>query len=34
MAAKAEKKSPKLKQHDINAVFDILSGIMPEPKQS
>ncbi|MCE2516451.1 MAG: endonuclease III [Alphaproteobacteria bacterium] len=32
MAAKAEKKSPKLKQHDINAVFDILSGIMPEPK--
>lgn len=32
MPPKAEKKSPKLKQDDINAVFEVLSKIMPEPK--
>lgn len=32
MATKAEKKSSKLKQDDIDKVFEILSSIMPEPK--
>jgi endonuclease-3 len=32
MAASTEKKSPKLKQDDINRVFEILAEIMPEPK--
>lgn len=32
MAGKAEKKSPKLKQDDIDRVFETLSKIMPEPR--
>ena len=32
MAANAEKKSPKLKQDDIDRVFETLSKIMPEPR--
>ena len=32
MAANVEKKSPKLKQDDIDRVFETLSKIMPEPR--